>query len=69
MFNLAPAVIKPDMVAAMPDEQVKYMTDKIAMKRCETLEEATNIVEYIISPKNSFTTGFTFDLSGGRTTY
>ncbi len=66
---LAPAVIKTDMVAAMPAEQVEYMTAKIPMKRCGTLEEATNLVLYIVSPLNSFTTGFTFDLSGGRATY
>ncbi len=66
---LAPAVIKTDMVAAMPAEQVTYMTDKIPMKRCGTLEEAANIIAYIVSPENSFTTGFTFDLSGGRATY
>jgi 2-dehydro-3-deoxy-L-rhamnonate dehydrogenase (NAD+) len=28
-----------------------------------------NMAIYIISPKNSFTTGFTFDLTGGRATY
>ena len=66
---LAPAVIKTDMVAAMPAEQVEYMTAKIPMKRCGTLEEATNLALYIVSPLNSFTTGFTFDLSGGRATY
>jgi 3-oxoacyl-[acyl-carrier protein] reductase len=66
---LAPAVIQTAMVDAMPDEQVKYMTDKIPMKRCGTLEEAANLVAYIVSPTNSFTTGFTFDLSGGRATY
>ena len=66
---LAPAVIQTAMVDAMPDEQVKYMTDKIPMKRCGTLEEAANVVAYIVSPTNSFTTGFTFDLSGGRATY
>jgi 3-oxoacyl-[acyl-carrier protein] reductase len=36
---LAPAVIQTPMVDAMPPEQVKYMTDKIPMKRCGTLEE------------------------------
>jgi 2-dehydro-3-deoxy-L-rhamnonate dehydrogenase (NAD+) len=66
---LAPAVIKTALVDAMPDEQVKYMTDKIPMKRCGTLQEAANIIAYIVSPENSFTTGFTFDLSGGRATY
>ncbi len=66
---LAPAVIRTDMVAAMPADQVEYMTAKIPMKRCGTLEEATNLALYIVSPLNSFTTGFTFDLSGGRATY
>jgi 3-oxoacyl-[acyl-carrier protein] reductase len=66
---LAPAVIQTAMVDAMPVEQVKYMTDKIPMKRCGTLEEVAAIATYIVSPENSFTTGFTFDLSGGRATY
>ena len=66
---LAPAVIKTPLVAAMPQEQVTYMTDKIPMKRCGTLEEASSMAAYIVSPQNSFTTGFTFDLSGGRATY
>ena len=66
---LAPAVIKTALVAAMPEEQVNYMTAKIPMKRCGTLEEASNLALYIVSPLNSFTTGFTFDLTGGRATY
>jgi 3-oxoacyl-[acyl-carrier protein] reductase len=66
---LAPAVIQTAMVDAMPAEQVKYMTDKIPMKRCGTLEEVANLSLYIVSSLNSFTTGFTFDLTGGRATY
>lgn len=66
---LAPAVIQTAMVEAMPEEQVKYMADKIPAKRFGTLEEVANLVGYIVSPMNSFTTGFTFDLSGGRATY
>ncbi len=66
---LAPAVIRTALVDAMPEEQVKYMTDKIPMKRCGTLEEMAGLAAYIVSPENSFTTGFTFDLSGGRATY
>jgi 3-oxoacyl-[acyl-carrier protein] reductase len=66
---LAPAVIKTALVEVMPQEQVKYMTDKIPAKRCGTLEEVANLVAFIVSPMNSFTTAFTFDLSGGRATY
>lgn len=66
---LAPAVIQTAMVAALPAEQVNYMTNKIPMKRCGDLEEVANIATFIVSPQCSFTTGFTFDLSGGRATY
>lgn len=66
---LAPAVIRTDMVAAMPEEQVRYMTDRIPMKRTGKLEEAAAMIEFIVSPECAFTTGFTFDLSGGRATY
>jgi len=66
---LAPAVIWTDMVEKLPEEQVRYMTDKIPMKRCGTLDELANMACFIVSSENSFTTGFTFDLSGGRATY
>lgn len=66
---LAPAVIRTDLVAAMPEKQVRYMTDRIPMKRTGELEEAAAMIEFIISPVCGFTTGFTFDLSGGRATY
>jgi 2-dehydro-3-deoxy-L-rhamnonate dehydrogenase (NAD+) len=66
---LAPAVIRTAMVDAMPERQVKYMTDKIPMGRCGLLDEVVAMVEFIVSPGCSFTTGFTFDLSGGRATY
>ncbi len=66
---LAPAVIRTALVEAMPEPQVKYMTDKIPMKRCGTLDEAAALACYIVSQQNSFTTGFCYDLSGGRATY
>mgnify|MGYP001111826275 CR=1 FL=1 len=66
---LAPAVIRTPLVAAMPEAQVTYMTDKIPMKRCGELAEAAEMIAWIVSPACSFTTGFTFDLSGGRATY
>jgi 2-dehydro-3-deoxy-L-rhamnonate dehydrogenase (NAD+) len=66
---LAPAVIRTPLVAALPDATVTYMTDKIPMRRCGELEEAAAMIAWIVSPACSFTTGFTFDLSGGRATY
>ena len=66
---IAPAVIFTDMVAKLPPEQVKYMTDKIPMSRCGPKDEVAALCEFIVSAEASFTTGFTFDISGGRATY
>lgn len=66
---IAPAVIRTAMHDTMPAEQLKYMTDKIPMKRCGTTDEFAEMAMFIVSPENSFTTGFVFDLSGGRATY
>jgi len=67
--GLAPAVIETQMVANMSPVQVKYMTDRIPMKRCGTLEEIAALAAWIVSPEAAFNTGFTFDLSGGRAVY
>jgi 2-dehydro-3-deoxy-L-rhamnonate dehydrogenase (NAD+) len=66
---LAPAVIRTAMVEALPQEQVDYMTSRIPMRRGGELSEAAEMIAWIVSPACSFTTGFTFDLSGGRATY
>ncbi|CAB1060499.1 Oxidoreductase, short-chain dehydrogenase/reductase family [Olavius sp. associated proteobacterium Delta 1] len=66
---LAPAVVKTAMMAATDPVQVKYMTDKIPMKRLGDLDEVAAIASWIVSPEASFNTGFTFDLTGGRATY
>ena len=66
---LAPAVIRTPMVDALPQQTVDYMTAKIPMQRCGEICEAAEMITWIISPACSFTTGFTFDLSGGRATY
>lgn len=66
---LAPAVVQTQMVEAMPPEQVRYMTDKIPMKRCGTIDEIASMVCFMASPESSFTTGFCFDATGGRSVY
>lgn len=66
---IAPAVVRTAMVAAMPDAQVKYMTDKIPMKRTGEIAEIAALAAFAASRECSFTTGFTFDATGGRATY
>jgi len=67
--GLCPAVVKTAMVEAMPPTQVKYMTDKIPMKRCGTIEEVAATAAFIVSKEASFNTATCFDLTGGRATY
>jgi 3-oxoacyl-[acyl-carrier protein] reductase len=66
---LAPAVIQTAMVEQLPQATVDYMTAKIPMGRLGQLEECAAMIAWIVSPACSFTTGFTFDLTGGRATY
>lgn len=66
---IAPAVIRTQMVADMPEKQVKYMTDKIPMQRCGKVEEVAALVAFVASEDAGFTTGFCFDVTGGRSTY
>jgi len=66
---LAPAVIRTEIVEKLPESQVTYKTDKIPMKRCGTLEEFAAMASFIVSEENSFTTGYIYDLTGGRAVY
>lgn len=67
--GIAPAVIKTAMNENTSQEQLGYMTAKIPMKRLGTVEEVAAMSCFIVSDENSFSTGFIFDLSGGRATY
>lgn len=66
---ITPAVISTGLVAALPQEVVDYMMAKIPMGRTGTLQESAAMAAFVASPTCGFTTGFAFDLSGGRATY
>ena len=67
--GLAPAVIKTAMNEKTAPEQLAFLTAKIPMKRLGTIEEVAAISAWIVSKESTFTTGFVFDVSGGRATY
>lgn len=66
---LAPAVIRTPMNADTSDETLKYMISRIPMGRVGEAEEVAELLAFMGSRACSFTTGFTFDSSGGRATY
>ena len=50
-------------------EFIALIKAKIPMGRFLAIEEVAAMVAWIASPECSFTTGFCFDISGGRATY
>jgi 3-oxoacyl-[acyl-carrier protein] reductase len=67
--SLAPAVISTPINSNTSEETLKYMIGRIPMGRVGQPEAVAEIVAFMSSKACSFTTGFTFDASGGRATY
>jgi 3-oxoacyl-[acyl-carrier protein] reductase len=74
-YNIAVNAIAPvTALTRMVMEQVSpehraYMLGKIPRGRFITVEEIAATIAFMVSEECSFTTGFTFDVSGGRATY
>lgn len=67
--SVAPAVIHTPFLDTQPQTTIDYMTSKIPMGRVGTVDEVAVMLAWMTSDECSFTTGFAFDLSGGRATY
>ena len=66
---VTPAAAKTRIFDQMKQEHIDYMLSKIPRNRFLQVDEAANMIAWIVSPQNSFTTAAVFDLSGGRATY
>lgn len=66
---IAPVMTETDLLKEMTPEHIAASKAKIPMGRFLTIEEIAAMVAWIAGPECSFTTGFTFDLSGGRANY
>jgi 2-dehydro-3-deoxy-L-rhamnonate dehydrogenase (NAD+) len=66
---VAPAVVKTELFSQMTEQHIQYMLSKIPMNRFGEVEEVAEMVSWLASPRCTFATGATFDLSGGRATY
>ena len=66
---ITPAVIETDILKQVTQQHIDYMLSKIPMGRFGKKEEAAAMAAWLCSEDCSFTTGSTFDLSGGRATY
>jgi 3-oxoacyl-[acyl-carrier protein] reductase len=66
---VAPAVIQTRMLGEITEDHVRYMVERIPMKRVGRPEEVAALIAFLASEECSFSTGAAYDLSGGRATY
>ena len=66
---IAPAVIETPLLAGMSEEHIRYMVEKIPMGRLGSVDEVAALVCWLASDECSFSTGATYDISGGRAVY
>ena len=66
---VAPAVIETEILKQVTPEVKAYMISKIPMGRTGRPEEVAELVAWLASDRLSFSTGFCYDISGGRATY
>ncbi|HEY1479524.1 MAG TPA: SDR family oxidoreductase [Gaiellales bacterium] len=66
---IAPAVIETPILEGISEEHVEYMLARIPLGRMGTAAEVASLVAFLASEELSFSTGATYDISGGRATF
>ncbi|MEO9175603.1 MAG: SDR family oxidoreductase [Gaiellales bacterium] len=66
---IAPAVIETPILEGISQDHVAYMLERIPLGRMGKAEEVASLVAFLASEELSFSTGATFDISGGRATF
>ena len=66
---VTPAAARTRIFDQMSQEHIDYMLSKIPRGRFLEVAEAAEMIIWLASRENSFTTAGVFDLSGGRATY
>lgn len=66
---IAPAVIATPILEQLSQEHIDYMVARIPMGRMGRSEEVAELIAFLASDRMSFSTGATFDISGGRAVF
>lgn len=66
---VCPAAIDSPLFDRLPPEQRGFSISKIPVGRLGKMEEVASMIAWLCSEECSFSTGATFDVSGGRSTY
>jgi NAD(P)-dependent dehydrogenase (short-subunit alcohol dehydrogenase family) len=66
---IAPAVIETPILAGLSQNHVDYMVERIPLGRMGGADEVAALICFLASEDLSFSTGATYDISGGRAVY
>jgi NAD(P)-dependent dehydrogenase (short-subunit alcohol dehydrogenase family) len=66
---IAPAVIETPILAGLSQQHVDYMVERIPLGRMGTADEVAALIAFLASEDMSYSTGATFDISGGRAVF
>ena len=66
---ITPVTANTRILEQVTQAHIDYMLSKIPRGRFVTVEEIAATIAFMVSEECSFTTGATFDISGGRATY
>ena len=66
---VAPAVIETPILEGVSQAHIDYMVERIPMGRMGSPDEVAALVCWLASEECSFSTGATYDISGGRAVY
>lgn len=66
---IAPAVIETPILGGLSEHHIDYMVERIPLGRMGSADEVAALVCWLASEECSFSTGATFDISGGRAVY
>ena len=66
---IAPAVIETPILAGLSQHHIDYMVERIPLGRMGRAEEVAALACFLASEDLSFSTGATYDISGGRAVF
>ncbi len=66
---VAPAVIETPILEGVSQQHIAYMVERIPMGRMGSADEVAALICWLASEECSFSTGATYDISGGRAVY
>ncbi len=66
---IAPGMVETDLMDEMTEEHIRVTKAKFPLGRFCSIKDCADMAAWIAGPECTFSTGVTFDLSGGRAAY